>query len=355
VAFVLHPGFPAVDAILHTHRLAAFMEGELVSNLASISETQPTPIWLPYPPLAYAVLSGVPGAGQSVEITRVATAIFEGTAPVLLYALGRVAGATSAMAGRATIAGAVMPEGLLIVAKGVTANAVGSWIALCALLSLVRRRSIALTGGLMILAFLGHVGSAAGLASLLVLWRLWEWRRPASAPPAPAILASLVIGVLGAWLCYYREAWPLARQGLAILETDMQASVANIFAVRGVHIGKILQNLVLKFGLFVPVAWIGIRAAPEPLRRILWAWLGAAGVLGLSAILTPFALRFEYFAAPAVALAAGCGVDRISEGSWRLCVITTFLLQIILGIALLFGSFDIINVIIPSPRWWLKL
>ena len=77
--------------------------------------------------------------------------------------------------------------------------------------------------------------------------------------------------------------------------------------------------------------------------------------LAVLAVGTPFPLRFEYFLTPAVAMAAGLGVERLRhEGStgWIQTGWTfTALVQALLGILFLVQRFEIISVIMESPRW----
>ncbi|HEY5907253.1 MAG TPA: hypothetical protein VIZ31_04375, partial [Vicinamibacteria bacterium] len=119
---------------------------------------------------------------------------------------------------------------------------------------------------------------------------------------------------------------------------------------------KVIQNLVLKFGggpLWL--AWIGLRVAAEPLRTLLRAWLGVGVALALLAVFGPIALRFEYFAAPAVALAAGLGAADLWQRERRHLVqgilAAAVALQVVLGLLLLQGHFVLRNVIIPSGKW----
>jgi hypothetical protein len=91
------------------------------------------------------------------------------------------------------------------------------------------------------------------------------------------------------------------------------------------------------------------RRSNGALRPLLTAWLLAYGLFAILAVFTPLAFRFEYFFAPAVAMAAatvGSGSSRV-----RRATVTAAAIQLSLGIAVLYGWFDLINVIIPSLRW----
>jgi hypothetical protein len=75
------------------------------------------------------------------------------------------------------------------------------------------------------------------------------------------------------------------------------------------------------------------------------------------AIVTPVAVRFEYFLCPLVAMGAGVGLVDVNErrgAAMGQCLLAVSgLIQLALGVLLFTGSFDVINVIIPSPRWGL--
>jgi len=120
---------------------------------------------------------------------------------------------------------------------------------------------------------------------------------------------------------------------------------------------KIAQNLLLKMGGGpLALAFAGSRGTGStPARRLIRAWLVAGGVLAVLAVTTPLAFRFEYFVAPAVAMAAGLGAERWQqEGRGRLVTALwafTFALQLVVGVALFLDRFELISVIIPSPRW----
>jgi hypothetical protein len=159
-----------------------------------------------------------------------------------------------------------------------------------------------------------------------------------------------------AFLVYYREVLPMTLRGLEEVRQGSAEVGKGLLRVEWVHLGKVIQNLVLKFGGGPPLlAAIGLRVAPPRLRTLLRAWLGVAVGLALLAVFGPIALRFEYFAAPAVALAAGCGAaDWWASGKRRyvwLILGVALLLQLGLGLLLLEGRFPLRNVIIPGERW----
>jgi len=124
--------------------------------------------------------------------------------------------------------------------------------------------------------------------------------------------------------------------------------------VRWYRVGKLAQDLALKFGVTpLVLAWTGLRAAPtaDRLKALLVPWFVTGGLVGLLALFSPLPLRFEYFLVPAVAMAAGLGSEHMSR-PWRVAgVALPLLLQVTLAAFLLARRFYLISVILESPRW----
>jgi len=96
----------------------------------------------------------------------------------------------------------------------------------------------------------------------------------------------------------------------------------------------------------------GAASRGQPLVR---SWLAGGAFFAVLAVMTPVAFRFEYFLAPALAVAAGLGAEaweREGRGRWVTALwALSFALQAVVGLMLVLGRFEIISVIIPSPRW----
>jgi hypothetical protein len=355
--FVLEPAFPAIDETFHAHRIGAVQEGRLVKS-AVAGPRLGTYVEIPYPPAFHVILApfvprrDTPSGERAV---RLAMAFFEGTAPLLLFLLARRGGADELGAGFAAACGAVLPESLLVLGKGIAANIAGSWFTLCAVLALLSEASPFVVAATMALGLLAHPGAAASLGGLAAAWLAWRARTEPGVRWQPSFLA-LGAGALLAFLVYYREVLPLTLSSLAAIRQGTAEQGQGLLRIEWVHLGKILQNLVLKYGggpLWLAV--IGLRVAPPVLRSLLTAWFGVAVFLAGLAVFTPISLRFEYFAAPAVALAAGCGSAALWRAGRRRVVIlvlaAALVLQVALGVLLLEGRFVLRNVIIPSNRW----
>jgi hypothetical protein len=253
---------------------------------------------------------------------------------------------------------AVMPEGLLVLAKGIAANVLGSWLSLIVLWALLASASTPLLALLMAAAFLAHPGAAATLAALVLRGTFWEARsgRFPRSRAARVAGAGLAAGGL-AWLAYYREVGAVTTSTLASLGSHLREAPGAFFALRGIHALKIAQNLLLKMG-GGPVVLAGAgmkRGEPGPASGLLRAWFAGCALLAVLAVMTPLAFRFEYFVAPALAMAAGLGAEgweREGKSRWVTALWTlSFMLQVVVGFALLLGRFELISVVIPSPRW----
>lgn len=353
------PDLASIDLTFHAHNIERFQRGEVLGS--AVSDATGQPVFIPYPPALYAALSPfVPLAdtARGEAVVRWAMIALEGTVPLLVLVLMRAAGGTERAAALAAVAASVMPEGLLMVPKGIAANVAGSWLGLLAIWAVVARASPAVVAGAMALAYLGHPGSAAALAGLVVVWAVLAARSGAETRQrAAAVVAAAAGGALVAWLLYYREVAGLTRDSLGYWRGEAGRAPASFFRVRWVHLGKMAQDVALKFGLgpfLLAVAGLAGDVPPR-LRALLHAWILVAGGLAAFAVLTPFALRFEYFVAPAVAMAAGVAADRacargrgaLVSAAWAVA----FALQVAVGLWLHSGRLDPINLIIPSPRW----
>ena len=356
-ALVTHPSFPAIDVTLHANKVIYQKHGGIVTNIVGDPAHRGV-LTVPYPPALYVALAPfVATLPEGEAALRLAMAILEGTAPLLVGGVLRAAGATTEAVGQGAIAAAVMPEGLLVLAKGVAANIAGTWVTLLTLLALLRRASAPLVAVAMALGFLCHPGAAAALAGLVAAWMLLI-AKDGDRRRAGRILATALAAAGIAFFAYYREVLGTTLATLGSVSEAASANTFGFFGIRWVHLGKLLQDLLLKYGGGpVILAVSGLRRqdlAPE-LRRLLWAWFAVGALLGVLAMLTPFALRFEYFLAPAVAVAAGLGAERWRERGSRTALIAcwaiAFAIQVLLGLANLYGRFDPISVIIPSPRW----
>ncbi|HET9317753.1 MAG TPA: hypothetical protein VFQ51_19320 [Vicinamibacteria bacterium] len=353
------PDLGSIDLTFHAHNIERFQRGEVLGS--AVSDATGQPVFIPYPPALYAALAPFVPVGDTARgeaVVRWAMIALEASVPLLVLLIMRATGANERASALAVVAASAMPEGLLMVPKGIAANVAGSWLGLLAIWSVVARASPVIVAGAMALAYLGHPGSAASLAGLVVVWAVLAARSGAATRGrAVAVVAAAAGGALVAWALYYREVAGLTRDSLGYWRGEAGRVPSSFFRVRWVHLGKMAQDVALKFGLgpfALAVAGL-VGDLPPRLRALLQAWILVAGGLAAFAVLTPFALRFEYFVGPAVAMAAGVGADRACErgraglvtAAWSLA----FALQVAVALWLHSGRLDPINLIIPSPRW----
>jgi hypothetical protein len=358
LAFALHPASPSADATFHAHRVWGFAEGALITGRAP--GPAPRPLEVPYPPLLYALLSPVVrwGVADAEPLVRGVMALLEGTAPLLVFALVRAGGGSLHAAGYAAAASAVMPEGVLVLAKGIAANILGNWLTVLTLALMLRGAGLA-APAVLALALLSHFGAALSLGGLLVLWTSLRLRRRELPPTrAAAILGAALAAAAIAWLAYYREVASLTLASLASIGSHATQDPSGFLRVRWVRVGKTLQDLVLKFGgAPLGLAVAGLRRAdlPPRLATLLASWIFCGLGYGALAILTPLPLRFEYFLLPAVAAAAGLGAEAMERrGRVRLvslALAVAFAIQLALALLLIAGRFELISVVMESDRW----
>jgi hypothetical protein len=361
VALVTQPAFACIDCSFQHHRYVRFQHARRITSDA------PGPshsgFAVPYPPGLYAALRPVyslVGERAGAIVMRYTILVLEGLAPLLLAAVALAGGASRRAAAAAAGALAVMPEGLLVGAKGIAANAFGASVTIVALWALARRHTPWLVlAAVLALGLLGHVGAALTLAAAVVVFLARSLRDHPSLARRGGL--ALVIAAALAWSVYYREVFDVVSSATRTLAASAAATGPEGWGVRWFRVGKAVQDLLLKFGgaplILARLAWRR-GALPSRLHRLSTSWLLVAGLAGCAACVTPFPLRFEYFALPAVALLAGTGAEeceRDGRDGWAQAALALALaVQFALGVALVEGRFDPINVILESPRWPLR-
>lgn len=353
--------FPCIDCSFHHHRFRDFQRSRLLTS--SAPGPSPTGLVVPYPPALYATLQPVyrlAGAEAGKGVVRGAILFLEAAAPLLLAALLLAGGASREAAAAAAAALACLPEGLLVAAKGIAPNVFGGSVTLLALWAFARPgTSVAVLAAVLAVGLLSHMGAALTLGACVLLWLA----RAARHDPRFAWrgLLALLAAAAVAWLVYYREVAQVLSSATQAAFDSAAATGPAGWGLRGVRVGKTLQDLLLKFGAApLALAWLGWRrrSLPPQLQRAATSCLAVGALAGLAAWLTPFPLRFEYFVLPTVALLAGVGAEecaRSGRRGWAEAALALALgVQAVLGVALVEGWFDPINVIMESPRWPLR-
>ncbi|MBI3932730.1 MAG: hypothetical protein HY317_04885 [Acidobacteria bacterium] len=355
-AVALQPDFPAIDAAFHSENVQRFGAGELITSRAPSPRRGEAALAVPYPPAFYALMNVLVELGWPDTRTgvRLAMAVLEGATPVLLFVLMRRFGAGAETAGLAASVQAAMPESILVLAKGIAANITGQWTSLLVVLALGAAVRPLLLAGLMSLAFLSHLGSAGCLVSLLVVWSVrGALARTITPRRALAVLALAGLGLAIAWAVYYREVAGVASAAAGSLGSHLTSDAGDFFRARWVRAGKLMQDMLLKFGV-LPVVFAGLwvtRMKRGPLEDLLASWMAAGAGIGVVALVTPIPLRFEYFLVPALAAAAAMGAERLSR-RWRVALVAVPLaVQAVLAAVLLARRFYLISVIMESERW----
>jgi hypothetical protein len=350
----LQPGFPSIDAAFHSENVQRFLAGDVIRSTAPGAEGRDVPV--PYPPAFYALVApfvGVDWPTPQFPVV-VAIALLEGTLPLLLFLLARAAGASATASALAACVLVALPESTLVLGKGIAANSLGQWITVCLFLALVRRAPSAILAGLFALVFLSHFGASLIVVAFLCCWAALSLSRGGSGRYTARVLLCAGVGTGLAWLVYYREVQTLTESVAGDVASRAARHADAFFGVRWYRVGKALQDLLLKFGAFPLVAGlVGLRRpdlSPE-LRALLSPWLMAGAGLGLVAILTPVPLRFEYFLCPAVALAAGLGAAGMTRRGQWLTLAVPLVVQALLLAFLSAQRFNLISVILESPRW----
>lgn len=359
LALVIQPAFPCIDLGFHSGTLGEFVDGALIVSRAPNPDQHAEALPVPYPPALYAILAPAAQArwASGHTLVRLSLGLLEGSAPLMVLLLARAGGCSPVAAGAAAAVAAVMPEGTLVLGKGLAANALASWVGLAALTAMLRRRWI-LAAPLVALAFLSHFGQSLLLLPLIVCWSAYGfWRRLLDARAVRGIISVTLFALLVAWLAYYRAVFGLTLEAGAGVRDSWSVGMGAL-GVRWVQLGKILQDLALKFGgltLFPVVVGLRRSEARVALQGLLMPWIVLGVAAGVAVVLTPVPLRFEYFLMPALSVCAGLAAEswwgsaRMRTFHW-ICALV-FASQAAIGLLLLADRFRLISVILESNRW----
>jgi hypothetical protein len=337
---VMRPEFTGIDLGFQVQNMMRYKDGQLIASAAPGVAV----VW--YPVALYALLSPMCSADtlQNFATMRAAFLVMEAAGALLILALLRAAGASRVAGICAAATYLALPEGLLVAIKGSATNELGNVATIAVLWALVARRHLVWVAGLATLMLLSHSGAAVLGVLLFGIWGLEQRRRGEIDTRQVLLRAGGLLLALGvAWVVYYRHV-PLVLSG------------DRAWFGRWYRLGKIAQNLLLKFGgAPLVLAFIGLRVARSPLSGLAASWLATSVAMAIVAVLSPYPLRFELFAAPAVALLAGLGAEKLAgegRGRWVgaawLCAACV---QLTVGLAHLWDHFYPIAVIMESPRW----
>ena len=340
--------FGSIDAEWHTHNMHEFaFAGRVVESQA------PGVSRAPYPPAFYAAVAPFRAHDywSDVRVVRRAMALCEGAMPFLVFGIAIATGLGARGAGMAALLCACLPESVLVLGKGIAANIVGQLATLLCVLAFARPSNGLLRYAALTLLLLSHAPAAVLGVLLLLLW--WALAVRAGTVDARALaqrLALLALAALTAWIAYYREV------GFTFGDPNRPEVAARFVQLHAYRLGKIAQDLVLKFGglpvVLAALAWPRACSLPA-LRPLVQAWLAVTLGFAALAVLSPFPLRFEYFAVPLVCLLGGVYAEK-DERAFAWCGWACGLalaLQIVEGVAWRLGRFEIIAVIMESPRW----
>ena len=341
--------FEGADYGFHLHNIWRFRAGGVLTSVApGLSGQLP----VPYPPLLYAIPALLPCAWEEWTV-RIALGLIEAVQPLLLWALVRAARGSDKTAAVAASTLALMPEGILVIGKGIAANMLGGAMTLAVMLAIAARAHPAVIVGLLALGLLAHFGAAATLLLLVVALGLVE-ARDGGVRALGARWGGVALAAVVAFVAYYHEVLPLVWS--AVMDVGRGASgVGGAFGFHAIRLGKIVQDWILKFGGWVFLLPFACRRAMEPSARLLRVWLAVGLALGVAVVFTPLLFRFEYFVMPAVAWAAALAASELGQrGKGRVVTglrVFSCALQVAVVIGLTTGRFEIINAVMDSPRW----
>jgi len=342
-------GYEGADYGFHLHNIWRFRVGAVLTSIAPGASGR---LPVPYPPLLYVLPSLLPCAWDEWTL-RIALGLVESVQPLLLWALVRASRGSDKTAAVAASTFALMPEGILVIGKGIAANMLGGAMTLAVMWAIAARAHPVVIVGLLALGLLAHFGAAATLVVLIVVIGVIE-AHSGGVRSLVGRWGALVLAGLVAIAAYYAAVWPLVWG--AVTDVGNAASgVGDTFGFHAIRLGKIAQDWILKFGGWVFLLPWACGRAMEPCARLLRAWLAVGLAFGVAVVFTPLLFRFEYFVMPAVAWAAALGAIELEQRGkgWVVTGLRVFscALLVALVVSLANERFEIINAVLESPRW----
>jgi hypothetical protein len=337
-------GYGGGDTSFHVHKLNAFAQGEVQTR--SVAPGLESPLPVPYPPGIYALLSPFAGLADDRRgplVIGVALWAGEVLSLLLIMAIARKAGLSSSAALTASALYAALPEGVLVMFKGILANIYAQAGALLTFLCLIPPVSAVGLSFAMAVTFLTHLGVTL---NLLVFLGVWTCLAPAA--ERRIIAASFVPAALVTWALYYRDASGVAIEAVQRVSGNLFRPATVVSQAPAIRAGKIIQNLLLKLGGLPLLALTSRVPLPESSRRLFrtafYTYLiGAALAIG-----SPVTIRFELFSAPVFCLFAAAVLE--DSQARRVTALIAVFSAVLFGL-LFSGRFDMINAILESPRW----
>lgn len=337
-------GYGGGDISFHVHRLNDFARGEVQTR--SVAPGLESPLPVPYPPGAYALLSPFAGlADDRRGPVVIGAGLWAGEvlSLLLIMAIARKAG----LGGRAALAAgalyAALPEGVLVMFKGILANIFGQVGALFTILCLIPPVSAVGLSFAMAATFLAHLGVTLNLLLFLGVWACL-----APATERRTMAASFVPAALVTWALYYRDASGVAIEAVQRVSGNLLRPATVTAQAPLIRLGKIIQNLLLKLGGLPLLALDSRPTLPEASRRLFRTAFYSYLIAAALAVVSPVTVRFELFSAPLFCLFAAAALE---DSAARRIAVLIALLSAVLFALVFWGGFDIINVILESPRW----
>lgn len=337
-------GYGGGDISFHVHKLNDFARGEVQTR--SVAPGLESPLPVPYPPGAYALLSpfaGVADDRRGPLVIGVGLWAGEVLSLLLIMAIARKAG----LGGRAALAAsalyAALPEGVLVMFKGILANIFGQVGALFTILCLIPPVSAVGLSFALAATFLAHLGVTL---NLLIFLGVWACLAPAT--ERRTIAASFVPAALVTWALYYRDASGVAIEAVQRVSGNLFRPATVTAQAPVIRLAKIIQNLLLKLGGLPLLALDSRPRLPEASRRLFRTAFYSYLIAAALAVGSPVTVRFELFSAPLFCLFAAASLE---DSAARRIAVLIALLSAVLFALLFWGRFDIINVILESPRW----
>ena len=378
------PFTASIDLVFHVHMLEKIFAGDFL-NMSKAGDYR-----FPYPPAFYMLLEPFQSlTSDHFLLLKIGFAFLMAFIPLLIYLLTLKLFKDRRTALYALILSIVMPKDFYIYILGIISNGFGHFMLLLSLtltILLYDRITELKTGFLLYLLYtltaLSHFGGMISFILLIIFYSIclfiYEARQSKEIKSlkksrfhanltlfkgnSPRMLTLLVCALATAFFFYYIRLINPTMKNIAamLLANETTAETKGLLWLSSHNLLKFLQNIILKFGIFPFIAGIAaiiLRLKHKPKNSadmLIFGWFAAFLVQLWLAMKESLMLRFELFALPLFAIAAGWLFARMKKDIYfKATVIFCLILSLYLMIIFYTDIQKIGSIIIPHKalKW----
>ena len=338
---LLHPDMPVGDAVFQAHRFQDVIAGNYY-----FTSMAPGNYLFPYAPGLYVIARPfarfVRGELGNVALLRVVVLTADAVMAALLYLMVVRSWRDRRAAAVATAVYQLLPLDFLIAAGGTLTSAFAQSTAILSLgivsahwLRFENMRAVAALTLALLVPFLSHTSTFAILSvTALVISVVFAWRGgPAMRSPAGAVAAAATVSVVLAVAVYYAHFLDTYRTEFTRISSETAAAAADAGGRSiGQRAGMVPYYVNEYFAVPAVVlaaggaAYLWRRGARDRLTLAVAGWGAACLLFLVIGILTPVDMRYYLAALPVIALLASAGASSGWAAGGRIRVVTSAVL-----------------------------